>query len=157
MLVGFICRPFFFSSIAKENTGHVSPRHVTNINLKQLPRERMQSALFELVLKYFFRTVSLSVLITKFPGGTAAPPGSLGLGYSSWQQLEISWTQRLESQEGQSLDTESGGIFSLVGSLWWEVWAFIMCPWYKWQPGGKLTGGVKTSTGLSLDNGKLPK
>lgn len=76
----------------------------------------MQSAVFELVLKYFYRTVSLSVLITKFPGGRAAP-GSPELAYSSWQQLEISWTQSLVSQEGRSLDTESGGIFSLVGSL----------------------------------------
>lgn len=96
--------------------------------LKQLPRERMQSGVFQLVLKYFFRPASLSVLIATFPGGRASP-GSLGLAYSSWQQLEISWTQRLVSQEGRSLDTESGGIFSLVRSWWWEDWAFILCPW----------------------------
>lgn len=120
-------------------------------NLKQLPRERMQSGVFELVLKYFFKPVSLFVLITKFPGGRASP-GSLGLGYSSWQQLEISWTQRLVSQEGRSLDTESGGIFSLVRSRWWEDWTFIMGPWCKCQQGGRLTGGEKTSMGIPLDN-----
>lgn len=44
-----------------------------------------------------------------------ASPGSLHSDHLSWQQLEISWTQRgFVSQEGRALDTQHGGIFSLV-------------------------------------------
>lgn len=76
-------------------------------------------------------------------------PGSLELDYLSWQQLEISWTQRgFVSQEGQSLETESGGIFSLVGSQRWGLWAFIMRPQCKWQQEGG-SWGVKDSKVLT--------
>jgi hypothetical protein len=110
-----------------------------------------------LVLKYFFKLASLSVLIATFPGGRASPD-SLELYYLSWQQLEISWTQRgFVSQEGQSLDTESGGIFSLVGSQWWGLWVFIMSPQCKWQQGGGSPRGLKNSSMLSLYNSKFPE
>lgn len=109
---------FFFFSLSGHfqgtNAGRVCSGHIA-----QAPptRESEQPGASELVFQHSVKRASPSMwAITQGSGPCGrAGPGSLEWHCLSRQQLEISWTQRrFVSEERRALDTQRGGIFSLV-------------------------------------------
>lgn len=113
--MGFFVFCFPFLAISREQMLAVS---AADTSLRHLPRERGQPGASELAFQHPVKRASPSMwAITQGSGPCGrAGPGSLERHCLSRQQLEISWIQRGFVSEGRALDTQRGGIFSLVGA-----------------------------------------